>query len=172
MDQASLVALAATVALLVVVAATVAGIVAARASRRRLHEELAASREALASVERRLDALTVPVPQRAATQFVITDLPGPVADPAPPTAPLAGQVDTGRFVSVVLSETLLKAVALGHGLRRALTADQRERVRTEMHREMRRSRRQRRLEVKQARRLVRSGPRTGVGAEGTGEDAA
>jgi len=172
MDQASLVALAATVALLVMVAGTVVGIVAARASRRRLDEELAASREALAAVERQLDSLTVTVPQRAAAQFVITDLPGHAAEAAPRNLPVAGQVDMRRFVSVVLGETLLKAVALGHGLRRALSADQRERVRTEMHREMRRSRRQRRLEVKQARRLVRSGHRAGVGPEGTGEDAA
>ena len=52
----------------------------------------------------------------------------------------------------MLRETVVKAASLGHGVRRALAPETRNRIRFEMRREVRRARKQRRADLKEARR--------------------
>ena len=59
-------------------------------------------------------------------------------------------------LSATLGEPLVRAVALGHGVRRALSAESRNRIRFEMRREVRRARKQRRREMKDAWRRSRT----------------
>jgi hypothetical protein len=83
----------------------------------------------------------------ARAEFLITD----VGEPRPE------QTVADRLVlSATLGEPLVKAVAFGHGLRRALSPRARNRILFEMRREVRRTRKQRRREMKQAWRRSRS----------------
>ena len=82
-------------------------------------------------------------------EYVITDFNerrsrGPLA--AVPTVP------TPVFVDIVLRESLIRTASLAAGLRRALAPEVRNRVRFEMKREVKRSRKQRRLVLRRARR--------------------
>jgi hypothetical protein len=82
------------------------------------------------------------------SEFVITELGiAPQLREAPTTAP-----DGPAFVDIVLRESVVKAASLAHGVRRGLTPASRNRIRFEMKQEVRRSRRQRRSDLKQARR--------------------
>ena len=76
------------------------------------------------------------------------------------------------FVGLAVGESLVRAVSLGHGVRRALSAENRHRIRFEVRREVRRSRRQRRIDVKQARRHLRSQEAAVASPAGGVEDAA
>ena len=55
----------------------------------------------------------------------------------------------------MLRESLVKAASLGYGVRRALAPETRNRIRFEMKREVKRSRRQRRAELKEVRACTR-----------------
>jgi hypothetical protein len=118
--------------------------------RTRTDRELAEARAEAASlrgqveeIERRLAA---PAARPAATEYVITHLGEPEPEPSPPA------IDRALFADLVLRESVLKAASLGHGLRRALSPEARNRIRFEMRREVKRSRKQRRLDVRAARR--------------------
>ena len=81
-------------------------------------------------------------------EFVITGL-GSEAEPVPtPAAP----VDGAAFADTVLRETVVKAASLAHGVRRGLAPATRNRIRFEMKQEVRRARRKRRADLKQAQR--------------------
>jgi hypothetical protein len=54
----------------------------------------------------------------------------------------------------------VKAVSFGHGLRRAMSAESRNRIWFEVRREVRRARKQRRRETKQAWRRMQAEERT------------
>ena len=58
-------------------------------------------------------------------------------------------------LNAALGEPLVRAVALGHGVRRALSAETRHRIRFEMRREAKRARKQRRREMRDAWREAR-----------------
>lgn len=60
------------------------------------------------------------------------------------------QVSDRLVLSATLGEPLVKAAALTHGVRRALSAESRNRIWFEMRREVRRSRKQRRRDMKDA----------------------
>jgi hypothetical protein len=153
----AVVALAAALLLLVVGLA-----VAQRRGRSRTRRELEAARaDALAlraqvdEIERRL-ATPAPSPVADTTEYVITHL-GEEPDPAPvPTvaAPL--------FADLVLRESVVQAASLAHGLRRALAPEMRNRIRFEMRREVKRSRKQRRADLKAARREWEARQRAGI----------
>jgi hypothetical protein len=148
-----------------VVVATVAGLAGAAAMlllvtvvllatrRRRSRVDLQAQLEsALAEnddLRRRLDVLTRPqvaVPEPA--DFVITHVGEP--DPEPQAVP-------DRLVlSATLGVPLVKAAAFSHGVRRALSAESRNRIWFEMRREVRAARRQRRQLRKQLEREYRA----------------
>lgn len=83
------------------------------------------------------------------TQYVITHLGEPRAEPEVEAAPA---LPAGQFADVVLRETVIKSASLFHGVRRALSPENRNRIRFEMRREVKRSRKQRRADLRQARR--------------------
>jgi hypothetical protein len=126
---------------------------------RSAHAETASLRAQLEDLDRRLTS----APPRAHPdpEFVITHLgeAGPAATPAvaPVGAPVVGvdaveRVDSALFADLVLRETVVKAASLTHGLRRALAPEVRNRIRFEMGREVKRARKQRRADLKAARR--------------------
>jgi len=82
-------------------------------------------------------------------EYVITHLGEPEpeveAEPEPAVAP-------GLFADIVLRETVVQTASLFHGVRRALSPENRNRIRFEMRREVKRSRKQRRADLRVARR--------------------
>jgi hypothetical protein len=159
MSTGQLTALATATTVVVLLVVVVLAVLLARAlsGRRRLEDSLAASREELVAVQRRLDSLArrvEPRPVVAETEYVITTAGEPDPDlpvAATPVAPVSAR----QFASVAAGESLVRLVSLGHGVRRALSAENRNRIGFEMRREVRRSRKQRKREVKQARRHLR-----------------
>ena len=63
------------------------------------------------------------------------------ADDEPATTTASTPLSAGQFASVALGESLVRVLSLGYGVRRALTAESRNRIRFEMRREVKRSRR-------------------------------
>jgi hypothetical protein len=132
--------------------------------RDRLLQELGEARSRLETVNARLDSLESQTvqpaqpaqPARPAPEFVITTagIPDP-AEVAAREAPLSSR----QFVSVAVGESLVTLVSFGHGVRRALSAENRNRIGFEVRREVRRSRKERRREVKEARRHLRAAQR-------------
>ena len=94
----------------------------------------------------------------APVEFVITDL----GDP-PPAA--AERPDGAAFADVVLRETVVKAASLVHGVRRGLAPATRNRIRFEMKQEVRRSRKQRRSDLRAAQHDLRARQRAALAAD-------
>jgi hypothetical protein len=67
---------------------------------------------------------------------------------------------------MVLRESVVKAASLAHGVRRGLAPESRNRIRFEMKQEVRRSRKQRRADVKAARRDLHARQRAALAEEG------
>jgi len=81
------------------------------------------------------------------TEYVITRVGEPEPEPeAVPTVPAP------VFADLVLKETVVQTASLFHGLRRALDPETRNRIRFHMRQEVKRSRKQRRAELKEVRR--------------------
>ena len=149
------------VAATLIVAVLVTGAVAVSGSRarRRLADDLAASREEVAAVQKRLDGLARKVsssPRAEPQEFVITtagapDVPAPHAGHAP-----VRQLTAREFTSVALGESLVTIAAFGYGVRRALSPENRNRITFEMRQEVRRARKQRRRDLKEAKRHLRA----------------
>ena len=99
--------------------------------------------------------------------FVITELGPEAAEPVP-------TVEPRLFGDIVLRETVVQAASLFHGLRRALSQESRNRIGFEMKREVRRSRKQRRADLREARREWEARQRAGIrlDAEDSEEDSA
>ena len=108
--------------------------------------------------------LSSPEPRASATEFVITDLGQPASEPEPAAG---SSVGGALFADLVLRETVVKAASLAYGVRRALDAETRNRVRFEMRREVRRSRKQRKVETREARRAWSARQRADLGGEGS-----
>ncbi len=106
--------------------------------------DLADLRARVAELERERRTATV----ATEAEFVITGL-GSEAEPEPVPA---AAVDGATFADTVLRETVVKAASLAHGVRRGLAPATRNRIRFEMKQEVRRARRRRRADLKQARR--------------------
>jgi hypothetical protein len=161
-------ALVVTLAAAVVVVAAVVAVVVSLAGRRRLQAQLDAARADVDALRSTVADLAAPQPAAppARPEFVITSLPdGAVPRPdragtdlAVPTtaATTSGPVSAGQFASAALGESLVRVVSLGHGVRRALSAENRNRIRFEVRREVKRSRRQRRRDLKDAKRSLRT----------------
>ncbi|WGX99337.1 hypothetical protein [Nocardioides sp. L-11A] len=84
-------------------------------------------------------------------EYVITDL-GQENGPRVP----ARVVPAPLFADILLRESVIKTAALAAGLRRALSPEVRNRIRFEMKREVKRSRKERRLMLRAARRDLES----------------
>jgi hypothetical protein len=137
-------------------------------ARSRTDRELAASRAETASLRAQLEELerrvAPPAPRAAApTEFVITRL----GEPEPTTPEPAPQVGGALFADLVLRETVVKAAALAHGVRRALDPETRNRIRFEMRREVKRARKQRRADTREARREWEARRRATLDGEGS-----
>ncbi len=121
-------------------------------SRSRTGDALAAARRETAALRARLEALEQRLagPARPTTddsEYVITHLGEDERDPVEPA-----RIETALFADLVLRESVVKMAGLAHGLRRALDPETRNRIRFEMRREVRRARKQRRADARQARR--------------------
>lgn len=138
-------------AVLAVVLAVGLAVALAR-TRSRTRRELEAARAETAALRSRIDeiqrALAPPEPRSRPEppEFRITELGRPEPAAAPAT------IDRALFADLVLRETVVRAASLAHGVRRALAPETRNRVRFEVGREVRRARRQRRADLRQARR--------------------
>lgn len=161
MELGLLVALGGVAALLLVLLCVLLGVVFS--GRRRLRQALDASRADVESLRARLDeieasraaAATLPVvPQ---TEYLITTAGEPTHG--------ARQVPNRVVLSATLGEPLVKAVAFGYGVRRALSPQTRNRIVFEMRRAVKRARKQRRRDAKRAARKA-------VSKDGRGEVAA
>lgn len=136
---------------LVVVLATALG--RQRRVNRELLETAAAERAALSE---RLTALETPRPGpsagREVEEFVITDVGQPVAAPTDRAGDdvVAARIGGRLFADVVLRETVVKAASWTHGVRHALSAENRNRVRFEVRRETKRATRRHKADVKKA----------------------
>ena len=125
------------------------------------------------------DAPRSPVEDDPEGTYVITRL-----DPdrgAAAQVPVAGSVATaidGRlFADIVARETVVKAASWTAGLRRALSAENRNRIRFAVRQETKRAGRERRAETRQALREFRARARaatdrSAAGRSGIGEDVA
>ena len=142
------------------------GLVLLQRDRSRLRGELEARHADLDHLRARVDGLAAArAPHRAEpVEFVITglgvaaalDQPGvstALDQPGVSTAlDQPARIDGRLFADIVLRETVVKAAALTHGVRRALAPEVVWRVRGEVRRELKRVRRQRRADLKAARR--------------------
>ncbi len=118
-------------------------------------QDAEALREQLADIEQELRAEQEVALRRDRTpvavvddrEYVITDL-GQDKGPRVP----ARVVPAPMFADIILRESVIKTAALAAGLRRALSPEVRNRIRFEMKREVKRSRKERKLMLKAARR--------------------
>jgi hypothetical protein len=74
-------------------------------------------------------------------------------------------VSSRAVLSVTVGEPLVRLVAFGYGVRRALSAENRNRIAFEMRREVRRARKDRRRELKAARRSAQAARREALAEE-------
>ena len=151
-----------------VVALLVVGLVSVLRRRNRtradLEAMLAAAQHEADDLRARLEELTALMtvaPDRDEPAFVITDagLVRPVAVPDGEQI----QVPDRLVLSATVGEPLVKVAAFGHGLRRALSPESRNRIWFEMRREIRAARKRRRQQLKQYQRDVRAAERAGEG---------
>lgn len=133
---------------------------------RRLRAASARSRAEVTDLQERLERLEAE--QRAApaaaavaapVEFVITDLGTRGGGPDPE------HLDGPAFADIVLKETVVKAASLVHGVRRGLDPATRNRIRFEMKQEVRRSRKQRRADLKAAQRDLHAQQRAALAEE-------
>ncbi len=153
METPALIASAAF-ALVLCVSAVVLGLRLRADSRR----ALVSARAETDALRDRLDRLTEQLERQSSTMirvddpaYVITD-----AGQARPEPTVPDRV----VLSATVGEPLVKLVAFGHGLQRALSAESRNRIRFEVRREVRRARKQRRRETKEAWRRLQAEERS------------
>lgn len=98
----------------------------------------------------------------AAPEFVITRMGDAEVEPvvAVPTVPAT------VFADIVAREAVVQAASLAAGLRRALDPETRNRIRFHMRQEVRRSRKQRKLELREVRREWAARQREAAGEAG------
>lgn len=94
-------------------------------------------------------APSMPEPVDTATYVITAIGDEQPAEPEQVTA-VPARIDGKLFADIVARESVIKAAGLAHGLRRALSAENRNRIRFEMKREVKRSRKQRRADLKAA----------------------
>jgi hypothetical protein len=159
------------VALVLLVAVLVLALAGRRSARSRadLAQRVAALETALAA----LQAAPVPEPHDEPASYVITA----VADGEAPGEPATSRVVEGRidgplFADIVARETVIKAAGLAHGVRRALAPEARNRIRFGIRQEVKRSRKQRRADLKAALRDMQARERAQTAERGDEGDAA
>jgi hypothetical protein len=133
-------------------------VVTTRRSLSRAHSEIDLLRDRAAASP----AAVAPAPVVAPVEreYLITGLGSTIDQPSEPQV-----VDRALFADLVLRETVVKTAALAHGVRRALAPAVRNRIRFEMRQEVRRSRKQRRADLKAAQRHLRAQQRAELAEE-------
>jgi len=156
-------------AVAVVVACALLGLTILLRDRARLRRELDVRQADLDRLRSRVDALTARVPRRPEEiEYVITDL-GMVSTGSTGggsgdlTTEGPARIDGRLFADIVLREAVVRAASLTHGVRRALSPEVVWRVRGEVRRELKRARRQRKADLKVARREWEARQRAGMG---------
>lgn len=124
-----------------------------RLASQRLEAALAETRAETAELRARLDALTAsmapaPDPQAEQREWVITAIGDEPEAPAEAVQRIEGRL----FADIVLRETVVKAASLGHGVRRVLAPETRNRIRFQMRQETKRLRKERKATVRQLQR--------------------
>jgi hypothetical protein len=150
------------------IAAVVAvlALVALRRARRDAAHEAAVMRERLDAVEQSLRAALAGPVVHPAEEYVITRLGELEPVRADPVVPV--RLTAPAFADAVLRETVVQTASLVQGVRRALAPETRNRIRFEMRREVKRARKARKVEVREALAEYRARHRTGVGASDRG----
>jgi len=144
---------AAAALLLVGLVTLLAVLLHTRAERRRSRAQDTAG-EQLDALRARVDELTEELRRSRSTtpavlpssEFVITTA-GLSESETAPTRPVSDRA----VLSVTLGEPVVKLAALGYGIRRALSAESRNRISFEMRREVKRARKERRRAARRAR---------------------
>ncbi len=143
------------------VALLLVALVAARrrrtSSRADLEAMLAAAQREADLLRARLDELTAGTPVATDQAYVITDAGRRRTDVSVPEDQVA--VPDRLVLSATMGEPLVKVAAFGHGLRRALSPESRNRIWFEMRREVRAARKRRRRLVREYLRDVRADDR-------------
>jgi hypothetical protein len=170
MDSATILAAAAGAAAMLLLVALVLQVTRRRRSRADLERALLAAQRETDDLRHRLEELTggrpagpahlealftspPTTPQQA--EFVITHV-GEPDDSASDQAADGTRVPDRLVLSATLGEPLVKVAAFSHGVRRALSAESRNRIWFEMRRETRASRRRRRQLRKRLEREYRA----------------
>ena len=138
------------------VLALMVGVLALRV--RRLGTQVAgllASSDANVLPQERSDSTFATLDERPAPEFVITRMGEPEPEPVP-------TVPAPVFADLLLKETVVQTASLFHGLRRALAPETRNRIRFHMRQEVKRSRKQRRAEMREVRREWAARQRSGM----------
>lgn len=123
----------------------------ARLRSRTTREVASAHAEAIA-LRDRLDRLEqvartpIPAAQADTEEYRITGL----GDVTPVARSEPTQLERTVFADLLLRESVIRLGSLGHGVRRAMSAESRNRIRFEMRRELKRARKQRRAEQREA----------------------
>jgi hypothetical protein len=91
------------------------------------------------------------------------------ATDAEPTVTIDGRIDGRLFADLVARESTIKAAGLVHGLRRALAPETRNRIGFEVRQEVKRSRRQRRADLRAAVREQQARERREMGRATPGD---
>ena len=103
----------------------------------------------------------------AAPEYVITRVGEPEPEPEPvPTVP------SPVFADLLLKETVVQTASLFQGMRRALSPETRNRIRFHMRQEVKRSRKQRRAEMREVRREWAARQRAAMAADDVAEGTA
>jgi hypothetical protein len=105
-----------------------------------------------------------PAPQPV--EYVITRVGEPEPEEPAPTGP------PPVFADLLLKETVVQTASLFQGLRRALAPETRNRIRFHMRQEVKRSRKQRRTELREVRREWAARQRAAMAAEERAEGSA
>jgi len=149
---------AALVLLVLLVVVVTVTVTRRRRSRADLEGMLVAAQREADDLRRRLDALATP-PVVEPADFVITQVGDHALEASSPDDGVA--VPDRLVLSATLGEPLVKVAAFSHGVRRALSAESRNRIWFEMRREVRASRRRRRQLRKRLERDYRASLRAG-----------
>jgi hypothetical protein len=151
------------------VLAVVVGVLALRV--RRLDAQVArlcASSDTPASSETAVNDPHVSLDAKpVAPEYVITRVGEPEPEPEPvPTVPAP------VFADLLLKESVVQTASLFQGLRRALSPETRNRIRFQMRQEVKRSRKQRRTELREVRREWAARQRAAMAADEAAEGTA
>jgi hypothetical protein len=105
----------------------------------------------------------------AEPEYVITRVGEPEPEPEPEPVPT---VPAPVFADLLLKETVVQTASLFQGLRRALSPETRNRIRFHMRQEVKRSRKQRRTEMREVRREWAARQRAAMAADDVAEGTA